>query len=97
MKLLGIDWRLPRYREFTAASIMAIGLWTLGIALTQLAGLAIGGAEGLALLVILWWSCLAVRCGIDLAGGGWRHWTAHGSVALALLLVADGAWAMFGG
>lgn len=94
MKLLGIALRLPRYREFTAASIMAIGLWTALVSLAPALGDPLGMTEMAALLVVCWWSCVAVRCGIDLASGGWRHWMAHGSVAAVLLLANEAAWAL---
>lgn len=96
MKLLGITLRRPRYAEFTAATVMAIGLWIALVALAPLAGEALGTAEAAALLVVSWWSCVAVRCGIDLAAGGWRHWMAHGTVAVALVLVNQAAWAIAG-
>lgn len=94
MKLLGIELRLPRYAEFTAASIMAIGLWACLVAAAQVTGQGLNVTEIAGLLAIVWWSCLAVRCGIDLAGGGWRHWAAHVGVAMTLVLVNDAAWAV---
>lgn len=94
MKLLGIALRKPRYVEFTAASVMAVGLWVAAMGVSSVAGQALSLAEAAAVLVMMWWSCVGIRCGIDLARGGWRHWTAHGAIALALVALSQLPWAL---
>lgn len=92
MNLFGIPLRQPSFGEFTAASVMATGLWMVGVAAMVQSGQPFGDEDLGALLAIVWWACTGVRFGIDLRAGG-RHLAAHMVVALLLLGLNALAWA----
>jgi hypothetical protein len=95
MQLLGITIRKPSFGEITATSVLAIGLWLVGVGAMVQSGQVFGRADLAALLVMVWWGCLAARVGIDLRAG-WRHLVA-GAVVGSLLLGANGVvWAVLG-
>lgn len=96
MTLIGIALRRPRFEEFTAASVMSAGLWVLILGLARAGGAELTAGDAASLLLVVWWSCVAVRCGIDLAAG-WRHWLVHGVVAVALVATPDLLWTIAAG
>lgn len=94
MHFFGISLRKPPFSEFTAASVMALGLWMMLAGLATVTGTALSRVDAAALLLVVWWGCVAVRMGIDLGGGGWRHWALSTSVAGVLLGMNQVIWAM---
>jgi hypothetical protein len=95
MKLFGIPLRKPNSGELTAAAVMATGLWVAAIGLLRVLNMDIDRADAGALLVVMWWGCVSVRCGIRV-GMGNRHLAANLAVSAVLLALYQGAWAMAG-
>lgn len=84
MTLFGIDWRKPTFNEFTAATVMAVGLWTAAIGFAYAAGHALDTTEAGALLVMCVWGCIGTRLGLDM-GRDSRHVAVHVGVSAVLL------------
>jgi len=93
MQLFGIPLRKPGFNELTAAVVMAVGLWVLGVGVAHVLQLGLGKPEAGALLLVTLWSCVSTRCGIRV-GQGQRHLLANLAVSAALLAVYQGAWAI---
>ncbi len=81
MKLIGIQLRRPAFGEFTAASVMGVGLWVAALGVMRAANLGIDRGDAGALLVVMLWGCVCARVGIRVERGG-RH------LALNLLTTA---------
>ena len=88
MTFFGITTRHPNFNEFTAATVMAVGLWLLGLAVMLRAGEQVDRFDAGGLLLVLTWGCVGVRMGIR-PDRGWRHLAAN-AVVSALLLGAYG-------
>lgn len=84
MTLFGITTRRPTFNEFTAAVVMAVGLWLLGLAVMLRAGETIEPFDAGGLLLVLTWGCVAVRMGIR-PDRGWRHLAVNACVSAVLL------------
>lgn len=93
MKLFGIPTRKPSFAEFTAASLMALGLWLAGIALIWRLHRAPTAFEAGALLLVLAWGCIGARVGIRPDRGA-RHVLANFAVSAVLLGLYAGAWGL---
>lgn len=91
MQLFGLALRKPAYPEFTSASVMAVGLWLLAAGLCVRSGVPITARELSALLFVSWWSCLAVRCGLDFRHG-WRAVGLQAGGTLAALGASELLW-----
>lgn len=84
MKLLGIPLRKPSFNEFTAASIMGVGLWMLALGLMRASKVEVAWQDAGALLIMALWGCLCARLGIRVGAGG-RHLLANLLVGATLL------------
>lgn len=93
MKLFGIEWRKPSFNEFTAASVMAVGLWVAAVGFAYASHHALDAGEAGALLTLCVWGCVGSRVGLDM-GRSRRHVIAHIGVSALLLGVYQGALAM---
>lgn len=93
MKLLGIEIRKPSYHEFTAATVMAVGLWVAAIGCAYASGRALDAVEAGALLMMCAWGCIAARIGLDM-GRNSRHVIVHVGVSALLLGFYQGALAL---
>lgn len=76
MKLIGIPLRRPAFAEFTAATIMAVGLWAAAVGLLLATRVDFDRADAGALLLALGWACLSTRMGIRV-GQDRRHLVAN--------------------
>ena len=76
MKLLGITLRKPAFREFTAATVMAVGLWMAAVGSMRVAGVPLDGGDAGGLLVVTVWACVSARLGIRVERGA-RHLVAN--------------------
>jgi len=93
MKLFGIATRTPSFAEFTAASLMALGLWLTAIALIWRLDSPPTAFEAGALLLVLAWGCVGVRLGIR-PDRGPRHLLANFAVSAVLLGLYAGVWGL---
>ena len=93
MTLFGITTRIPSFAEFTAATLMALGLWLAGIALLWRFNGVPTAFEAGALLLVLAWGCIGARLGIRPDRGG-RHVLANFAVSAVLLGLYAGAWGL---
>jgi hypothetical protein len=93
MKLIGLPLRKPSFNEFTAAVIMAGGLWTLAVGLAVALHLEMGKADAGALLVVMLWGCTSTRVGVRIGMGG-RHLVVHLLVSALLLGLYQSAWSI---
>jgi hypothetical protein len=84
MRFLGIPARLPSFNEVTAASILAVGGWLLACGLMYRLGSPLDGFDAGALLLIMEWTCVSVRAGIEPRLGA-RHLLANLAGCAALL------------
>jgi hypothetical protein len=84
MKLIGIPLRRPGFGEFTAASVMGVGLWVAVIGVMHAAHVAIDRIDAGALLMVMLWGCVGVRFGIRVERGG-RHLAANLLTSAALV------------
>ena len=76
VKLIGIPLRRPSFAEMTAASIMAVGLWSAAVGLLLAGHVRLDRADAGALLLALAWACLSTRLGIRV-GQDRRHLLAN--------------------
>jgi hypothetical protein len=76
MRLFGIPARVPSFGECTAASILACGLWLGACGLLYRLGSPLAKFDAGALLLILEWTCVSIRAGIEPRLGG-RHLIAN--------------------
>lgn len=76
MKLIGIPLRKPAFAEFTAATVMAVGLWAAAVGLLLASKVGIDRVDAGALLITLVWACLSTRLGIRV-GQDRRHLVAN--------------------
>lgn len=95
MKIIGIPLQRPSVNEFTAASILGIGLWVAVVGVLQAAGLGLDRANAGALLVVMWWGSLSARVGIHI-GQGQRHLLANLAVSGVLLAAHQGVLRLLG-
>jgi hypothetical protein len=93
MHLIGIPLRKPSFAEFTAAAVMASGLFVLAIGVAHALAWPLGRADAGALLVVLTWACVSARVGIHV-GRGQRHLVANLLVSATLLGAYQAAWAV---
>jgi hypothetical protein len=93
MHLIGIPLRKPSFAEFTAAGVMAAGLFVLVIGIVRALAWPLGIVDAGALLVVLMWACVSARVGIHI-GRGQRHLMANLLVSAALLGAYQAAWAV---
>jgi hypothetical protein len=93
MKLFGITLRKPSFNEFTAATVMGVGLWILCLGLMKASGRPMEVMEAGAALLMMVWACLGVRLGLNVTAGT-RHLVANAFISAALLLAYQGAWAL---
>ena len=90
MKIIGISLRKPTWGEFTAASVMAAGLWIAAVGLMHGLRVDLDKGDAGALLVVILWACVSARLGIRI-GMGQRHLAANLLVSAALLVLYEGA------
>jgi NO-binding membrane sensor protein with MHYT domain len=76
VNLIGIPLRKPAFSEFTAATVMAVGLWAAAVVLLLAARVGIDRTDAGGLLVALLWACLSTRMGIRV-GQDRRHLAAN--------------------
>jgi hypothetical protein len=76
--------RKPTLNEFTAASVLAVGLWLLALGLAHRFGAGLQAFDAGALLLVVEWGCVAARAGVRPDRGA-RHVVAN--VAVSALLV----------
>ena len=69
MKLLGIKLRKPAFCEFTAATVMAVGLWLAAVGSLHVAGVPLDRGDAGGLLVVLVLACVSARLGIRVDRG----------------------------
>ena len=93
MKLFGIELRRPSFNEFTAATVMAVGLWIAAIGLAHASDHGLDAGDAGALLVVSLWGCVGARLGLRLSQGG-RHLVANVGVSALLLGLYQGALAL---
>jgi hypothetical protein len=94
-QLFGISARCPTFGEFTAASVLACGLWlaTCGL-MFRLDALPDRFNAG-ALLLMLEWTCVSIRIGIRPQLGG-RHVLVNLAGCAALLGAYGSVFEMLG-
>jgi hypothetical protein len=90
MTFFGIELRRPSFNEITAATVMAVGLWTGAVGLAQASGNALDAHDAGALLLVALWGCVGTRLGFKVAKGG-RHLAANIGVSAVLLGLYQGA------
>ena len=90
MKLFSIELRKPSFNEFTAATVMAVGLWVAAIGIARASGHALDAGDAGALLVMSVWGCVGTRLGLGMGQGG-RHVIANVGVSALLLGLYQGA------
>lgn len=76
MRLIGISLRRPAFGAFTAASIMAVGLWAAAMGLLVASRVEFSRSDAGALLIALAWASLSTRMGIRV-GQDRRHLVAN--------------------
>ena len=89
--LFGIDVRKPSWNEFTAASVLAVGLWLLVIGLASRFGAALQAYDAGALLLVVEWGCVAARAGVR-PDRGPRHVLANLAVSALLVGAYSLSW-----
>jgi hypothetical protein len=89
MKIIGIPLQRPSFNQFTAASVLAIGLWLAALGILQTAGWGLDRNNAGALLVVMWWGSLSAPVGIRI-GEGQRHLLANLVVSGLLLGAYEG-------
>lgn len=90
MKILGIQLRKPSFNEFTAATIMGVGLWMALVGGATAFGQPLSKVDAGAALVVMLWGCLSVRFGVNVSQGS-AHLLANVGITAALLAVYQGA------
>lgn len=90
MKFFDIELHKPSFNEFTAATVMAVGLWIAAIGFAYAGGHALDAGEAGALLVMCVWGCVGTRLGLDMGRNG-RHVAIHVGVSALLLGLYQGA------
>ena len=93
MTLFGIPTRTPSFAEFTAASLMGLGIWLAGIGLLWRLNHAPSSFDAGALLLVLAWGCIGVRLGIR-PDRGTRHVVANFAVSAVLLGCYAAVWGL---
>jgi hypothetical protein len=91
MTLFGIAIRRPSFGEFTAASVMALGVWLAALALMVRLGGAPSPFDAGALLLVLGWACIGARLGIRPDRGA-RHLLANLAISGVLLGLYASVW-----
>ena len=89
--LFGIDLRRPTLNEFTAASVLALGLWLLVLGLAYRFGAGLQAFDAGALLLVVEWGCVAARAGVRPDRGA-RHVLANLAVSALLVGVYAASW-----
>jgi hypothetical protein len=84
LTLFGIELRRPTWNEFTAVSVLAVGMWVLAVGLAFRFGAGLQAFDAGALLLVIEWGCVAARAGVRPDRGA-RHVVAN--VAVSALLV----------
>ena len=84
MRLFGIPARLPSFGELTAASMLAVGLWLMACGVMYRLDALPDRFDAGALLLVLEWSCVSIRAGIEPRLGG-RHLLANLTGCAALI------------
>jgi hypothetical protein len=95
MKLLGIALRRPSFGEFTSSAVLGVGLWLALVGVLRASGVDLTRADAACALVVVLWSCVAVRLGIDIARGP-RHLVANTAVCGVLLGLLQIGSTLFG-
>ncbi|HEY9238017.1 MAG TPA: hypothetical protein VIP10_04175 [Burkholderiaceae bacterium] len=89
--VFGIDLRRPSMNEFTAASVLAVGLWVLVLGLAHRLGAGLEAFDAGALLVVVEWGCVSARAGVRPDRGA-RHLIANFAVSGLLVGIYAAAW-----
>jgi hypothetical protein len=84
MRFFNIPARVPSFGELTAASVLAVGLWLAGCGLMYRIGSPLDKFDAGALLLLLEWTCVSIRAGIEPRLGG-RHLVANLTGCAALI------------
>lgn len=91
MNFFGIPTRLPSFGEITAASVLALGLWLVGLGVMFRLGGAPTRFDAGAALLVLAWACIGARLGIR-PDRGTRHLLANVAISAVLLGTYAAVW-----
>ncbi len=94
LTLFGIDLRVPSLNEFTAASVLAVGLWVLVLGVAHRCGAGLQAFDAGALLLVAEWGCVAARAGVRPDRGA-RHLLANLAVSALLVGIYAATWHAF--
>lgn len=89
MKILDIQINKPSFAEVTAAAVMAAGVWLACMALLRVSEQPMDRIEAGAALLVIFWSCVAVRMGIRIDRGV-RHLALNVLFGAAILVLYHG-------
>lgn len=91
VNLFGIDLRRPTWNEFTAVTVLAVGLWVLVVGLAFRFGAGLQAFDAGALLLVIEWGCVAARAGVRPDRGA-RHVVANVTVSALLVGLYSLSW-----